>query len=89
MAGATNDWCYLRQIGQPENFKLAFDNDDEDNEEEVDELLESFAYSAFDFTICFAIYFVFILLFWFSIKIKFKNGTNIQEKNLFTSRIKI
>ena len=25
MAGATNDWCYLRQIGQPENFKLAFD----------------------------------------------------------------
>ena len=25
MAGATNDWCYLRQIGAPETFKLTFD----------------------------------------------------------------
>ena len=25
MAGATNDWCYLRQIGGAENFKLTFD----------------------------------------------------------------
>ena len=32
MAGATNDWCYLRQIGAPETIKLALDFHDDAND---------------------------------------------------------
>ncbi len=31
-AGSDNDWCYLRQIGSPNAYKLAFDFHDDDND---------------------------------------------------------
>ena len=32
VAGAGNDWCYLRQIGTSEAYKLAFDFHDDNND---------------------------------------------------------